>query len=66
MSVPRWVAPRLPQHLRNLARDVAYTPAHADVMRAAAAEIEALRRQLETARALQGGIHACVMDEERA
>ncbi|GAA2237581.1 hypothetical protein GCM10010401_07210 [Rarobacter faecitabidus] len=55
----------LPQHLRSLARSVAYTGGHAAVFRAAADEIERLRRQVETVRALQETVHVCVIDEER-
>lgn len=41
-----YISPRIAEHLRNLARDVAYTEGHAAVMRATAARIEALEARL--------------------
>ena len=37
-----YATPKIADHLRRLARDVAYTEGHASVMRAAAAEIDRL------------------------
>ena len=37
-----YTSPRIADHLRRLARDVAYTEGHASVMRAAAAEMDRL------------------------
>ncbi len=47
-----YVSPKIASHLRNLARDVAYTEGHASVMRAAADRIESLDAERDGYRAL--------------